>query len=146
MESKTRPILDLAKRHKVLKRGDISIIFTWMATNGRPVMVLVPSFTGPTAERITPVLVPLDMAYLWDGASENHDHCLSTAFSFAASLGFNPMDHNVVHRIISLIQDHIDDLVMMPVRPVHDHKVVADAFRRNQETGAITHSEITDHV
>lgn len=145
-DASTRPIIDLNKRHKVIVKGDITIIFTWLATTSRPVMVLVPTFTKPTHDRVTPVLIPLDIAYMWNGVSENHNHCMGSAFSFAASLGFNPMDQKVVHRVVSLIQDHIDDLVMMPVRPTHDHFVAADAFKRDLTTGEIMHSEITDYV
>ena len=54
--------------------------------------------------------------------------------------------NGVTHmRVLSLIHDHLGDLVMMPVKPLQT-VIVGDAFRTDTDTGKVTDQEIVKRV
>lgn len=142
----TSPLLDLDRYLWKRSMGNITAIGTWSLHNGRPVMVLVPTFARPTHERIQPCLVPMDLAYLWDEHTGDPGHCAQASYGFANALGLNPLNPHDLIRLTSIIREHLGDLLMMPNMPSSEKQVVADAILTNPNTGKTREAEIIDYV
>ncbi len=138
--------LDLTRYMAKHDIGDITAIMTWTMHNQRPCIVLIPTFVPTHNERITPCIVPLDNAWIWDEVAGDGAHCANATYQFACSLGFNPTPRLLI-RITSIIRELLGDLLSMPPMPrFYDPLVVADATLTNLETGKVTQSEVTEHV
>jgi|AntRauTorckE5430_2_1112549.scaffolds.fasta_scaffold04137_2 hypothetical protein len=142
----SEPILDLDLRHKTLVRGDITVIFTWLLSNQRPCMVLVPTKIMPTHERTMPCIVPLDIAFAWDEVTGDAAETAAMSFQFAAGLGMNPMEMRNVIKVTSVVRDCLGDLLRMPMFPADQREVVADVLITDTDTGKTTEAEAVDHV
>ena len=142
----TGPVIDLELRAWERTVGDVTVIGTWILTNQRPVMVLVPSRPMPTHDRVIPCLVPLDMAFEWDEHTGDPVFCARQSMRFAAALGFNNMEPRNVLFITTLIRDHLGDLLSTPRFPDREKQAVADALITDPETGKSTEAEIIDNV
>lgn len=143
-----KPILDLSLIHDCWQFGDIMCILTWTLSDRRPAMVLIPAHAPRNNESLTPCIIPLDTAFLWsDSIMGDPFHQERTAGQFAAFLGWEPMDHGLRHRIISIIQNRLQDLLTMP--PLVDTgnvAAVADLRLTNLETGKVTEIEASSDV
>lgn len=139
------PVLDLNLRLWERTVGDITIIGTWIMTTKRPCLVLVPSHTDPTYERITPCIVPLDMAFAWDEHTGDAADTAAMSYQFAASLGLNPAEPRNVMRITSIVRDSLGDLLMMPPLPRSENRTMADILITDAN-GRSTEAEIVDNV
>jgi len=148
MTQTTAPVINLNydHRHQTRVAGDITVIFTWIITTGRPCMVLVPTSAGLTHERITPCIVPMEHAYLWDENVGDGRHCAIAAYQFAASLGFNPNNPQTLVRITSIVREHLGDLLTMPQEPDFDRPVMAEITKTDTETGKTEEAEIMGDV
>lgn len=140
------PVLDLNMRLWQRTRGDITIIGTWILTTRRPCLALTPSRTIPTHDRVTPCIVPLDMAFAWDEHTGDPADAAAMSFQFAAALGLNPMEPRNVFAVTSLIRDSLGDLLAMPPFPEGEKQAVADVRITDPETGKTTEAEIVDNV
>jgi len=140
------PVLDLGLRCWERTRGDITVIGTWILTSRRPCLALIPSRPMPTHERVTPCLVPLDMAFAWDEHTGDPADTAEMSFQFAAALGLNPMEPRNVVAVTSLIRDSLGDLLAMPPLPDSEKHAVADVQITDPETGKSTEAEIVDNV
>lgn len=134
--------LDLTQSHFVKTRGDLTLYGSWYGERLRPCLVVMPAFKPGT-----PLVVELDSAFLWNP----DDPEVSPRASAALVMQFlqaNGMDYvnGITHmRVLSLIHDHLGDLVKMPVKPLKT-VVVGDAFRTDTDTGKVTHQEIVKRV
>ncbi len=134
--------LDLTQSHFVKTRGDLTLYGSWYGERLRPCLVVLPAFKAGT-----PLVVELDSAFRWNP----DDPEVSPRASAAMVMQFlqaNGMDYvnGITHmRVLSLIHDHLGDLVKMPVKPLKT-VVVGDAFRTDTDTGKVTHQEIVKRV
>lgn len=140
-----KPELDLRFSHAEWTFGDIRMFLTWTLSDRRPAMVLLPARMTPGT---APCVIKLDGAYLWtDTVVGDRFHQERAAGEFAAHLGFNPFDHGVRNRIITIIQNRLQDLLTMP--PLIDTGEVAtraDITLTNLSTGKVAEIEAKTDV
>lgn len=142
----TAPVLDLNLRLWQRTIGDITVIGTWLLSTKRPCLALVPSRVMPTHDRITPCLVPLDIAYAWDEHTGDPADTAAMSFEFAAALGLNPMEPRNVIAVTSIVRDSLGDLLSMPPFPSGEKQTMADVLITDANTGKTTEAEIIDNV
>ena len=138
--------LDLTQSHFVKTRGDLTLYGSWYGERLRPCLVVLPTF-GHAGGAGVPLVVELDTAYRWNPDDPDVSPRASAALVMQF-LRLNGMDFgNVItpQRVLSLVHDHLGDLVMMPVKPLQT-VVVGDAFRTDTDTGKVTHQEIVKRV
>ena len=140
------PIIDLSRRHFTRTQGDVTVIGTWSLANSRPVLALIPTHTRLAHDRLTPCLVPIDMAHLWDEHTGDAAHAAIMTVQFAEALGINPYNPRALVRLTSLIRDHLGDLLAMPPMPTSEERVVADIIKTDHDTGKTTEAEVTSDV
>lgn len=138
----TKPYLDLTKYHFKQKHGDIIAYGTWCGDNNRQCLVLVPSMIE-AGKRVVPCVIPVDNAWKWSEEVGNVRDCAASCLQFAANLGLDPYNQISVMRVLSVIRDHMGDLLTIPVKPTGDIRVVADAFYTDQQ-GNRQHKEIIE--
>jgi len=100
-------ILGGGKCWKVRQHGDLCVAFHWI--NKEPAMVLYPAYRRVG---VTPFAIPLDSAY--DYAE---DARLIEKAALAADLMGYGADRPTIHRIASVINDALPDLLAMPPEP-----------------------------
>lgn len=135
--------LDLTQSHFVKARGDLTLYGSWYGDRLRPCLVVLPSFRT----KGVPLVVEIDTAYRWNPDDIDVDPA-GAAGLVMQFLQLNGMDYGnvITHmRVLSLIHDHLADLITMPVKPT-SLVVVADAFRTDTDTGKTTHQEIVKRV
>lgn len=114
----------------------------------RPCLVLIPTHTALSHRKVTPSVVPIEDAHQWDEspAVGDEEMCHVNAFHFCVALGIN--EHNPVNRqrVISIVREHLGDLLMCPPLSDHLNRVVADAIHIDRESGKVTEREITSNV
>lgn len=141
------PIIDLTRYDWKREQGDVVVIGTWSMHNGRPVMVLMPNSRRTLdADKVTPCLVPLDLAYMWDEYTGDAIHCAQMTWQFAAALGLSQNDPRTLLRLTSIIRDHLGDLLTM--RPLTDADMVrvADVEQTDTNTGKTREAGVWDFV
>jgi len=140
------PVLDLSLRHFERTVGNVTIIGTWLLTTQRPTLALIPSNVSPYHDRITPCLVPLDLAYEWDEHTGDPGTCALMSFQFAAALGMNPNEPRNVLFVTTLVRDSLGDLLTMPPFPATEKTATADVLITDTNTGKSHEAEIKDNV
>lgn len=134
-----KPELRLDLSHAVWDFGDIRMYLTWTLSDRRPAMVLIPRY----GRDFVPYVIKMDSAYIWtDTIVGNPIAQERGAGAAAACMGFDPMDHRLRARIISIIQNRLQDLLTMP--PLIDTgevAVKADLVATNLETGKVIEIE-----
>lgn len=135
-------VLDLTRHHFWHDIGDVSVVGTWIGDSiddSEPCLVLVPARRKIGFERTKPCCIALSNAYLYDDPS----YLLQRAMQFNGILGFtDDMAH--VHKIASIIYDHLGDLINMPPRPIIRERVGADAIITDS-SGRQHHAAIMDY-
>ncbi len=134
--------LDLTQSHFQKTRGDLTLYGAWYGERLRPCLVVLPTWRSGT-----PLVIDIDSAWKWNPDDPDASPALTAPFVLQF-LQANGMDYanTMTHlRVMSLIHDHLGDLVMMPVKPLNQ-VVVADAFRTDHDTGKQSHQEIVKRV
>lgn len=109
IEEKPEIRLDLA--HAVWDFGDITMYLTWTLSDRRPAMVLIPRFS----KDFVPYVIKMDGAYVWTDTIVGDPIAQERgAGAAAACMGFDPFNHSLRRRIISIIQGRLQDLLTMP--------------------------------
>ncbi|MBJ6722426.1 hypothetical protein I2750_19690 [Bacillus sp. PR5] len=140
------PVLDLSTRAFYYVRGDITLIGTWLRVDGqfRPCMVLIR--TGEEKNEYTvPCLIPLERAWIWNEMFGDPRQAARTVAGFIDALRLTPGRFNAV-RLLSLIHDHLGDLVTMPPLPPLEQSVVAEFLVTDNTTGKTREVEVKDYV
>ncbi|MBP0484664.1 hypothetical protein [Sagittula salina] len=148
MTEQTRTVeIDLNFEHKSHVYGDVTVIQTWTMSNKRPCLVLVPSLIKRHFERVTPYVVSIDNAWMWDETAGDPEDCVWMTMEAVNALGLSATDPATMIRITSIIREHLGDLLMMPplVEVAHS-AVVADAIITDANSGKTRDREISDHV
>lgn len=120
-----KPALDLTRFHTKRVLCDITVYTTWWHGDPQPIpcLVLVPTHSGDLP--MTPAVVRLSDAWIWSeeiGAPERAGHL---AVQFADGLGLGH-DRKALFRILSVIRDHLGDLVFVPPEPARQQVEVAN--------------------
>lgn len=142
----TRPILDLELQLWRRPFGDITVIGTWTLDDDQPCLVLVPTYSRPTGERITPSVIRLRDAYLWTPETGDPTVTAPRTHAYAQGLGFHTPSPSLLMRIFSIIEDCLSDLLRMPPMPRQSAgEIVADVIATDVETGKTIHEgTVTD--
>ena len=147
----TRIALDLTQSHFIKERGDLTLYGSWYGEQRRPCLAVL-----PTNREGIPLVIELKDAWKWNPDDKDVPGLLiipgresqpeSSARLIGAFLYANGYDSNSITamRVLSLIHDHLGDLLAMPPKPT-TLQVVADAFRTD-ENGKVHHQEIREHV
>lgn len=138
-----RPILDLNESHFVQAHGDITVFGTWYGTTERrPCLVLLPTYQR--MDKVTPCIIPIDNAWKWAEETGDVRDVARSCFQFCQALGLDPYNQITVMRVLSIIRDHMGDLLSMPAAPVPQGlHVTADAVWKDEQ-GKEHHREIYD--
>lgn len=128
--------LDLRNRAWTQRRGNITVIGTWIGRDEeyQPCMVLIRTGDEYNPELI-PCAIPLEDCWIWseeigDGARSFH-----SARQFAEVLRLDDNPHTI-RRIVGIIHDHLGDLVSTPPhRPRGQGEVLAEVTVTHQATG-----------
>jgi hypothetical protein len=137
--------LDLAKSHWQKVHGDITVYGTWFRLDEgwKPAMVLLR--TGEErGDHTFPCALMLDDAWIFDERKGDAARAITMAIGFAEAMRMAYTDRKVVHRIFTIIHDHLGDLISIPPRPWHDPVVTADLILTNRNTGKSREILITE--
>lgn len=134
--------LDLTQAHFEKTRGDLKLYGCWFGEKLRPCLVVM-----PTHRAGTPLVIELDTAYRWnpDDPDVSPRAAAAMVMRFLIANGMDGTNAITHQRVISLIHDHLGDLIEMPMKPLNT-VVVGDAFRTDTDTGKTTHTEIVKRV
>lgn len=129
----TQPALDLTRYQWRKEVHDLVLYGTWLYNDDQedtePALVILPRYRMNGAR---PVAIALSSAYKYNSPA----YLARAAGIFAERMGFEPTITNV-HRIAMLIDDHLDDLLKMPVDPTQAVQVgeaVMDLGNGKRET------------
>lgn len=141
-----RPIIDLNYCHSKWTFGDFTVSLTWTMDDRRPCMVILPT-RGPLQDCI-PGVIRMDEAYKWsDTIVGDPIHQERWAGAFSAGVGFDPMNHGTRRRIITAIQNRLQDLLTMPPLDTNgDVAEVADLKLTDLESGKVIEIEAKTDV
>jgi hypothetical protein len=143
----TKPLaLDLSKRHATFAHGSVTAILSWLQTDRRPCLVLIPTLALLHYDRVRPYVIPLDMAYMWDEHTGDGGHCAQASMKAAEQLGF-AVNPRVCFKLTDIIREHLGDLLSCPPMPILMQTEVAIATVTNRETGkVVTQTGINEDV
>lgn len=131
-----KPVLDLTKYAFRRQLGDIILYGTWIGESvddSEPCLVLISGYRNTK-----PCCIALSAAYRYD----DPNYLLYKSIQFNKDLGFTDNMSNV-HRVASVIHDHLQDLIELPPRPVLNTKVGAEAVVTDSR-GRKSYAEILD--
>lgn len=134
--------LDLTQSAFVKTRGDLTLYGCWHGERLRPCLVVT-----RTNKRGVPLVIELDSAWKWnpDDPDANPRMVVPMIVAFLQKNGMDGINAMTHMRVLSLIHDHLGDLIRMPLKPT-SNVVVADAFRTDHDTGKTIHQEIVKRV
>jgi hypothetical protein len=143
--SSFRHALDLRVSHAVFRRGDVIVWITWLRTTREPCIVLTPRDRVISHGRVVPCIVPLNRAWAWAEETGDPEDFMPSVGIFLANLGFNPLNKRNVIKLLSIIRDHLGDLLSCPPMPESpDRRHVADMTIINKTTGTTIEREVQD--
>lgn len=134
--------LDLTQSAFTKARGDLTLYGCWHGRHLRPCLVVFPTYsTG------VPLVIEIDTAWQWDMDDKDVDPRRNARLvgEFLAANGMDFTNVFTCMRVVSLIHDHLGDLLMMPPKP-SEIIVVADALQTDSDTGKTIHREIIQRV
>lgn len=134
-----KPLLDLAKCHKIYRKGELVCFLTWANYDDdttEPCMVLLPK-NGIKHRLHKPCVVALSSIYKYDDGQ----YAARISAAFADALGLT--DSKGAFKVFDLIDNYIDELGQMPPKPEHGQYVAADAILTD-ENGKKRVFEITE--
>jgi len=134
--------LDLTRYHERYTHGDLTVFMTWFGDELTPCLVIVPSHIEGH-ENVTPCVVLQRDAWLWAESIGDPRHTARSSHDFCKHLRLATEPMNCI-RIMSIIRNHIGDLLHVPPAPF-ERVVVADVLRIDAD-GKEHHSEVTDRV
>lgn len=136
--------LDLTKPHFEKRRGDLMLYGAWHGERLRPCLVVLPAFrSGKTS----PLVIEIDDAHRWNPDDPESDPQMNAQLvgQFLMRNGMDYTNRFTAMKVVSLIHDHLSDLVFIPPKPT-ENVVVADAFQTDRDTGKTTHKEVIERV
>lgn len=134
-----RHALDLTQCAFKARHGDLLVFGSWFGDKLEPCLAITETYRLGLRP-VVPCVVPLSAAFAWDEHRGDILHTAATAAIFADKLGLDPLSGPV--RVVSLIREHLGDLISMPPKPA-ERVVVADAIRTDAD-GREHHTEISE--
>lgn len=138
--------IDLALSLWQRTRGDITIHATWHIPTERPCLVLIPRNLPPNSDRITPCIVHIDNAFMWDEVTGDPRAVALQTLEFGQNLGMDVQSPAQMIALTSLIRDHLGDLLMMPPFPRVEQETVAEVMEVDNATGRVTEAKVQGYV
>lgn len=127
------PVLDLDKRHWTAHARGLTAIGTWFRQDERiedglvrrgqwrPAMVICRTGTE-TRHDAAKCIIPMERAWLWAPETGDADACSMIIPRFLDALGLDPMSKADNDRLISIVLDHLGDLLSIPPYPFPEPK------------------------
>ncbi|TPW31823.1 hypothetical protein FJU08_06815 [Martelella alba] len=141
-----RYAIDLTRYHFQKRQGELALYGTWYGDKARPCLVVVPT-NHIGHDRCRPLVITIDDAWQWN--PDDTDAMPETNAAMVQQfLDVNGMDFGNMRsamRVVSLIHDHLGDLISIPPK-ASLARVVADVLQVDHDTGKETHAEIIDRV
>lgn len=142
----TKHALDLTQNHFCKTRGDLTLYGTWFGEKNRPCLVVVPTHRQSYLT-CRPMVIEVDDAWKWNPDDPDAMPEVN-ALMVQSFLDQNSMDFAngfTCMRVVSLIHDHLGDLLSIPPKPTTEI-VVGDAIQTDHDTGKVTTREIIERV
>lgn len=146
-----RPVADLGLRHFERNLRGLSVIGSWMGSPPEPVMVISnPAWQmgriDPTRTNLCAIRLRDAWIFSEDAGAQGARAAAYYLFQFAKNLGLSEFNKMTMFRLLTVVQDCLPDLLMMPSRPPeHRRVVVADAILKRPD-GKEIHAEVRDYV
>lgn len=139
----TRYDLDLTQSAFVKRRGDLVLYGAWHGKKLRPCLVVLPT----KATNAVPLVIEVDDAWSWNPDDIDVDPRRNARLvgQFLKHNGMDFTNHFTAMKVVSLIHDHLGDLLRIPPKNSLE-VVVADAIQTDRDTGKVTHREIIERV
>lgn len=139
----TKYDLDLTQSAFVKTRGDLTLYGCWHGKHLRPCLVVLPAFRAHGV----PLVIELDTAWEWNPDDPDVDPRRNAQLvgQFLMANGMDFTNPFTGMKVVSLVHDHLGDLLMMRPKPAQ-LIVVADALQTDSDTGKTTHREIVQRV
>lgn len=140
---KVKTALDLSRLHFDQSLYGIRVMGAWLRIDpAGPCLVL--AAPGADLRRITPCIVPLQTAWVWDETHGDAMHAELMASGFVLEMGGNPFDKRARHAVIAAIRERLGDLVAMPPEPAPDRVLAGDLIQRTEHGETVRHEVWTD--
>jgi len=136
--------LSADKRWRTFDHGDFQIIIAW-TPDKRPCLCILPGRLAIKTNISKVPLIPDLMAWAWSEELGDGGHCFLSCTDFLECLHFDVTKRNL-HRLFSLITEHLDDLITCPPPPAFRTFAAAITKHTNKDTGKITEGEIIEDV
>lgn len=139
-----RPVINLSQWHWRARHGEIEAIGTWYGPAADPCMVLIRARDfGASVERSIPIIIPYGQSHVFSDFLGDEQEAIARVMRMLPALRMDTSFQNVV-RVLGIIQDHLGDMLLIPVRPpTGDREAVGVAIRTDRESGKTTEMEIT---
>ncbi len=137
--------LDLSRYHFRRRKGDLTVLGTWLRTDEdwRPCLAIVR--TGEEADdRTVPCVITIDKAWIWTEEVGDIVIAAHTTAGFLDALRMTPDNRNIL-RILSIVRDSLGDLVTMPPFQAHETYVAAEITVRAPD-GSVKEAEVVEDV
>lgn len=137
-------VLDLTQFHFTHTRGDLTIYGTWYGKQHQQCLVIVPTFR---VEKCIPLIIDVDDAWRWNPEDAQAMPGINRLYvnSFLDQNNMDAGNPFTAMKVVTLIHDHLGELLHIPPKPTVGI-VVADAIRKDHETGREHHTEVIEHV
>lgn len=137
-------VLDLTQFHFTHTRGDLTIYGTWYGKQHQQCLVIVPTFR---VEKCIPLIIDVDDAWRWNPEDPQATPGLNRLYvnSFLDQNNMDAGNQFTAMKVVTLIHDHLGELLHIPPKPTVGI-VVADAIRKDHDTGREHHTEVIEHV
>lgn len=140
-----RPVIAMKYRGFDHRRGNLRVIGTyWLDDTLPPVLVLVRA-DEPLGRR-RPCLVMFETAWRWAEETGDPAFAAAMAMDFAVELGLDPRNKRDVHAILSMVRDHMDELVHMPIPSGIERTAEAEVILKFPEAGRSIETEVKRHA
>lgn len=144
-----RPTLDLRRYHWRQVHGDLEAFGTWYGTEGRPCLVIVPAHRA-WGRRVVPCIIRMDSIWRFDehataGEPQVIREVAQELTHMCALLGLPPIPLSAT-RLLSIVRNHVGDVLSIPPRPRDLHRVVAEMEVTNASTGRTSEVVIHDDI
>ncbi len=141
-----RPMVDLSVTHFERHLRGIRVTGTWMGRPPEPALILSnPAWQSGRIDNSRTNLCAIRLRDAWifgeRGDPRSAAHYL---FQFARNLGLTEFNKVTMFRLLTVVQDSLQDLLMMPPRPPLQRQAVADAILTRAD-GSTVHREIVDY-
>ncbi len=139
-------ILDISRYHFLREKGDLTLIGTWIEIERRhvPCLVIVRT-TDVGKESAVPCVITLDKAWIWSEDIGDMMQAAQILGGFLDALQLTPNKRDT-YRVLSLIHDHLGDLISMPPWTPPDQRIVLGDVRMVGSDGTVRETELVHHV